>query len=494
MSTMIQHDYRSVYHFSPREKWMNDPNGMVFFQGEYHLFYQHHPSGMKWGPMHWGHAVSKDLVAWEELPIALAPDELGMIFSGSAVVDWHDTTGFFGGEPGLVAIFTHHLEREGQAALQTQSLAYSKDAGRTWSKYAGNPVLAHPSFVDFRDPKVFWDAEKERWVMIVACGQTVCLYHSPDLKSWTFASEFGEGIGFHGGVWECPDLFPLPVDGDASRQKWVMLVSIGDSPDYPEGSRTQYFTGEFDGETFVPDAHSRTVRWLDYGRDNYAGVSWSDVPAEDGRRLFIGWMSNWKYANLTPTEGFRGAMTVPRELSLRTLADGSTALAQQPVQELAAARVPLVTLKDATIAEAQQALAGLALESYELRAEAAPGSSYAFRVRAGGGEETIVGVDASLGEAYVDRSNSGLSGFHEQFGGRHAAKLEAGRDAGPSHDLTILVDRASVEVFANDGQAVLTDLIYPNADAAGLSVAGDEGLVLASLAIYAIRQPAGGSV
>lgn len=187
---------------------MNDPNGLVYFEGEYHLFFQHHPDGMSMGEMHWGHAVSKDLISWEELPVALVPDELGMIFSGSAVVDWKNTTGFFGNKPGLVAIFTHHLNMpEGQPAVQYQSLAYSKDNGRTWTKYAGNPVLTHDSFIDFRDPKVFWDKERARWVMIVACGQTVCLYHSPDLIRWSFASEFGAGIGSHDGVWECPDLF-----------------------------------------------------------------------------------------------------------------------------------------------------------------------------------------------------------------------------------------------------------------------------------------------
>lgn len=207
---------------------------------------------------------------------------------------------------------------EGKPAIQRQSLAYSKDNGRTWTKYDGNPVLEHDTFIDFRDPKVFWNKDTNQWVMIVACGQTVCLYHSPDLMNWTFASEFGEGIGSHDGVWECPDLFPLAIDGDPSNTKWVMLVSIGADPAFVEGSRTQYFTGDFDGEVFTPDEDSIKVRWLDYGRDNYAGVSWSDIPAEDGRRLFIGWMSNWMYANKTPAEEFRGAMTIARELQLES--------------------------------------------------------------------------------------------------------------------------------------------------------------------------------
>lgn len=491
MSTMIKHNYRGTYHFSPKEKWMNDPNGMVYFKGEYHLFYQHHPFGTTWGPMYWGHAVSKDLVVWEELDIALAPDENGMIFSGSAVVDWNNTTGFFEDEPGLVAIFTHHLVQEGGAPIQTQSLAYSKDSGRTWTKYEGNPVLKHDTFVDFRDPKVFWHEETGRWVMVIACGQSVCIYHSSDLKSWTFGSEFGADIGFHGGVWECPDLFALAVDGDSSRQKWVMLVSIGDHPDYREGSRTQYFTGEFDGVTFIPDEASNTVRWLDYGRDNYAGVSWSDVPPEDGRRLFIGWMSNWKYANLTPTEGFRGAMTVPREIALESLADGSVILVQKPVHELERVRVPVLELENVSREEAEEALSALQLESYEVTAVAPAGSTFAFKVRKGGGVETVVGVDAARGVVYVDRTKSGLQDFHEHFSGVHAAKLQS---PGTVLDLRIFVDRASVEVFANDGQAVITDLIYPNADSAGISLVSDEEqFTLFSLSVYTLVPSAEGS-
>ncbi|RCX13562.1 levanase [Fontibacillus phaseoli] len=485
---MTKQNYRGLYHFSPKEKWMNDPNGMVYFKGEYHLFFQHHPKGLTWGTMHWGHAVTKDLVTWEELEIALAPDEFGTIFSGSAVVDWHNTTGFFEEEPGLVAIFTHHLEVPGSPLVETQSLAYSKDRGRTWTKHEGNPVLKHDSYLDFRDPKVFWHYETERWIMILACGQTVCLYHSPDLKSWTFGSEFGAGIGFHGGVWECPDLFPLNVDGDASRQKWILLVSIGDDPAYAEGSRTQYFTGNFDGLTFTPDQESNTVRWLDHGRDNYAGVSWSDIPREDGRRLFIGWMSNWKYANLTPAEGFRGAMTLPRELKLQTGKDGGITLVQKPVQELESARVPVLALANVTGAEAVQALGSLQLDSYELNVVIPSGSSLAFKVRTAGLEETVVGVNGVRGELYVDRTKSGLHDFHEQFRGVHTAKLQS---PGESIDLHIYVDRSSVEVFANGGQAVITDLIYPDAESKGISLAADDdGLVLASLTVYALSPSA----
>ncbi|MFI2856247.1 glycoside hydrolase family 32 protein [Paenibacillus sp. JSM ZJ436] len=480
MSTIAKQNYRGVYHFSPREKWMNDPNGMVYFEGEYHLFFQHHPDGMTWGPMHWGHAVSNDLVSWEELPIALAPDELGMIFSGSAVVDWNNTTEFFEDKPGLVAIFTHHLEMpDGKPAIQRQSLAYSKDKGRTWTRYEGNPVLEHESFIDFRDPKVFWHKETNQWVMIIACGQTVCLYHSPDLKSWTFASEFGEGIGSHDGVWECPDLFPLAIDGDPSNTKWVMLVSIGADPAFVEGSRTQYFTGDFDGKVFTPDEDSMNVRWLDYGRDNYAGVSWSDMPAEDGRRLFIGWMSNWMYANQTPTEVFRGAMTIARELYLESR-NGEVILVQKPAREMESARIRVLSMKDAAVKDINARLNELNLESYEIVAQFPRHKSASFKVRVGAGQQTVIGIHGDTEELYVDRMASGQHDFHEHFQGHHSAKLKA---AGPSYDLRIYVDRSSVEVFSNGGQAVITDLIFPKPESSGIAVFAENDLLI-SLDIY----------
>ncbi|RPK27764.1 glycoside hydrolase family 32 protein [Paenibacillus xylanexedens] len=483
MSTILKQDYRNEYHFSPKEKWMNDPNGMVFFNGEYHLFYQYHPFGTTWGPMHWGHAVTRDLITWEELPVALAPDEHGMIFSGSAVVDWNNTSGFFEDEPGLVAIFTHHLEVPNGHPVQRQSLAYSKDNGRTWTKYEGNPVLTHESFVDFRDPKVFWHEQTKEWVMIIACGQTVCLYRSPNLKDWKLGSEFGEGIGSHDGVWECPDLFPLAVDGSSGQVKWVMLVSIGADPAFIEGSRTQYFTGDFDGSTFVPDEASHTIRWIDHGRDNYAGVSWSDIPAEDGRRLFMGWMSNWMYANQTPTNDYRGAMTIARELSLETRA-GEVILIQRPARELDQARTPLLSLQDASIQQVSEQLNALQLVNYEIHAEWTPDQSFHFALRSGAGNETLVGVDANRGEVYIDRSGSGIGDFHEHFLSRHTAEL---KDVNANQSLRIFVDHSSVEVFANDGQAVITDLIYPDADCQGISAhAENTDLVFSSLHIYEI--------
>ncbi|MEL6134314.1 MAG: glycoside hydrolase family 32 protein, partial [Bacteroidota bacterium] len=327
--------HRPQYHFSPDSMWMNDPNGMVYFEGEYHLFYQHYPDSTVWGPMHWGHAVSEDLVHWEHLPIALYPDSIGLIFSGSAVIDWENTAGFQKVEtPAMVAIYTYHNmegEQSGQNDFQTQGIAYSLDKGRTWTKYAGNPVITNPGIRDFRDPKVFWHGGIQRWVMIFASGDRVRLYHSPDLKEWVEVSAFGADQGSHGGVWECPDLFPLYVDGDSSRLKWVMLVSLGNGG--PNGgSATQYFIGDFDGTNFTNDNPADQVLWLDYGKDNYAGVTYSDILREDGRRIFIGWMSNWQYATKVPTYPWRSAMTLARTLDLKETNAGIR-LVSLPVKE-----------------------------------------------------------------------------------------------------------------------------------------------------------------
>ncbi len=265
--------YRPAYHFAPAAHWMNDPNGMVYLNGTYHLFFQYYPDGMVWGPMHWGHATSRDLVQWQEQPIALYPDSLGWIFSGSAVIDANNTAGF--GKNAMVAIFTHHNDPEEKKHTnkhQYQSLAYSLDEGKTWTKYAGNPVLPNPGIQDFRDPKVSWHEASKQWVMTLATKDRITFYGSPNLKNWTKLSEFGEKVGAHGGVWECPDLFPLQLKG---QTYWVLIVNL--NPGAPNGgSGTQYFVGQFDGKTFTP--RSTDTKWADYGPDDYAGVTWNNTP------------------------------------------------------------------------------------------------------------------------------------------------------------------------------------------------------------------------
>lgn len=479
--------FRPQFHYSPETNWLNDPNGMVYYNGEYHLFYQHHPDGTTWGPMHWGHAVSVDLIHWEHLPVALEPDEIGTIFSGSAVVDWNDTTGFFNGQSGLVAIFTHDgTKPDSGEKFQAQSLAYSTDNGRTWNRYEGNPVLLDENQADFRDPKVFWHEDSNRWVMVLATGQTISFYTSPDLKSWVLASVFGENQGFHDGVWECPDLFQLPVNGNEALKKWVLLVSVGDNPDFLEGSRTQYFIGDFDGQTFKNDYSHDTTLWLDHGRDNYAGVSWSDLPESDSRRIYIGWMSNWKYANLTPSKSWRGAMTLPRELSLAMTEQGIR-LRQLPVKESAALRTETIELKRNEFMAGNQIVYTPETNAYELEAEfeiKEPGV-FGFALCSGSLEKTVVGYDANAQKLFIDRSQSGKSNFHRDFAVKHEAELKP-KDG--KVKLKVYVDWSSVEVFANDGELTMTDLIFPDSSSRGVEWFAEEGSVqLLSLNVHLLK-------
>ncbi|TWE04927.1 fructan beta-fructosidase [Neobacillus bataviensis] len=479
----MKEKFRPQYHFSPESNWMNDPNGMVYYAGEYHLFYQHHPYGTTWGPMHWGHAVSKDLIHWDHHPIALAPDEHGDIFSGSVVVDWNDSTGFFKGASGLVAIFTHADQYpDSDRSRQRQSLAYSTDCGRTWTKYEGNPVLAEESITDFRDPKVFWHEETHKWIMILAAGNHVRFYASHNLKSWEFASEFGSHSGSHAGVWECPDIFKLPVVGVENTSKWVMIVSIGNDSAFIEGSRTQYFIGQFDGISFTNENSDDTVLWLDYGRDNYAGVTWSDISHEDGRRIFIGWMSNWKYANETPTVGWRSAVTLPRELTLKETSDG-VRLIQTPVAELEKIRREKRSWNQLFIEPGKHVSLDVSGEQSEIIAEfeLESATEFGIKIRKSDSEETIIGYDAVNEFLFINRINSGVTEFNEYFPCLHGASLKAENNRIKLH---ILVDSSSVEIFANNGQVVITDLIFPDPKSTGIELyTTNKKVKLASLVI-----------
>ena len=447
--TLYTEKYRPQYHFSPKEKWMNDPNGMVYYNGEYHLFYQCHPNGTTWGPMHWGHAISKDLIHWEHMPIALKPDKNGTIFSGSAVVDWHDTTGFFDGGSGLVAIFTHHLEcPETKHVSQTQSLAYSKDNGRTWEKYQGNPVLANSNYRNFRDPKVFWYNKTNRWIMTLACGQSIQFYESTNLRNWEFLSEFGEGNGSHCGVWECPDLFQLPIVG-TSESKWVLIVSIGDRLENEEGSRAQYFIGKFDGKKFTNDNTKETILWLDHGRDNYAGVTWSDLPSEDGRRIYIAWMNNWRYANEVPTDVWRGSMTLPRDLKLISTKTGIR-VSQQVVKEIEQLRGNRHVWKDLRIEPKNNFRKNLDTDQLEI--------SLTFEI---GNENSLcLGLNEENGTpcAVIEFSDEELSVI--RLGDSYFAKGKVTMNSITS--LKIFVDCSSIEVFVNEGEESLTYLLFPH--------------------------------
>ncbi len=494
--------HRPLFHFTPPTMWMNDPNGMFFIDGEYHLFYQHYPDGMTWGPMHWGHAVSRDLTYWRHLPIALYPDSLGMIFSGSAVVDRNNTSGFGkDGIPPVVAIFTHHDmagEKAGRSDFQTQSIAFSTDRGQTWTKYAGNPVVSNAMKIrDFRDPKVIWDEASRQWVMVLAAQDRVQFWGSPNLKDWQYLSDFGRTSGAHTGVWECPDLFPIPVEGGASAErKWVLLQSI--NPGAPGGgSGTQYFVGHFDGKNFTLDPgfagsvkDGRAV-WLDWGRDNYAGVTWSDVPVTDGRRLFMGWMSNWDYANRVPTPSWRSAMTLPRSLTLRKTPAGYRLFAQ-PVQELAALREKTIAIKPQKLSGIADLTAqyGVSPEAFEIeltlewRKNTRP--DFAVILSNAKGEEYRVGIDVGRNIWYSDRTRSGKVDFSDKF----AKKIhEAPRTrATNSAQLRLFFDVASCELFADGGETALTDIFFPSENFNLIRIAATNGTVkIKSGKLYPLR-------
>ena len=454
--------HRPQFHFSPAQHWMNDPNGLVWSAGEYHLFYQYYPGDIKWGPMHWGHAVTRDLTHWEHLPIALYPDTLGYIFSGSAVADTQNTAGFrTGTEAPLVAIFTYHDmagEQAGRKDHQSQGIAYSNDRGRSWIKYAGNPVIANPGAKDFRDPKVFWHAATQRWVLILAQGDRVVLYTSPDLKQWTPASEFGLGYGSAGRPWECPDLFELPVAGTAEK-RWVMLVSLGTGA--PNGgSGTEYFIGQFDGKIFTPDDLPTTTLWFDYGRDNYAGVTWNNGP--DDRRLFIGWMSNWQYAQEVPTTPWRSAMTVPRTLHLQKTPAGIR-LVQQPVRELEQLRQGGGVIKLTGGPTTAYALPSAACEiklEWQLPGNAQEMQAFGVHLQnPQHPEESLsIGYDPEKQQVFVDRSKAGKAAFSDKFAGKHTAPYTP---VGTTLKMRLLVDASSVEVFIDDGALAVTEVFFP---------------------------------
>lgn len=636
--------HRLQYHFSPPQQWMNDPNGMVFYDGEYHLFYQHYPDSNVWGPMHWGHAVSTDMINWENLPIALYPDTLGYIFSGSAVVDWNNTAGFQqGDEPALIAIYTYHLmegERAGHHDFQTQGIAYSHDKGRTWTKYEGNPVIPNTENIrDFRDPKVFWHEPTMQWVMVLAMGDRVRIYNSKNLKAWAVASEFGPNVGSEGRPWECPDLFELPIEG-TTNSKWVMLVSLGRGG-ANGGSATQYFIGDFDGKTFtldpalaasyaevpsvvpkgvvfenfendysnwtatgtafgnapakgalvgqqniegvegsalvnsfkngdkttgkltsksftikqnyinfkigggshqaktcinlvidnevvrsktgadreslkwaawdvrelkgktasitIVDAHDagwghinvdqivfadepakparHQTLWVDYGRDNYAGVTFSDIPQEDDRRIFMGWMSNWQYAQIVPTYDWRSAMTLPRTLTLYHT-DSGLRLSSKVVKEMKQLRSgETYILDNQTIEKTIDLTSTLnfnpAMMEVQLNFSVSKGATFGIMCSNSKGETYKLCYNDATQQFVSDRTQSGKVNFSDVF----AAQLHTAPRAttGKTIAMHLFFDVASIELFADNGTSVLTDIFFPNEDFNQISLFVENG-------------------
>lgn len=646
-------NHRPQFHFTPKSGWMNDPNGMVYYQGEYHLFFQHYPDDTKWGPMHWGHAVSKDMVHWEQLPIAIYPDQHGWIFSGSAVLDKTNSSGLGTADnPPLVAIFTYHNnaeEKKRSALTQTQGIAYSLDKGRTWTPYANNPVLKGPGVMDFRDPKVSWYEPEQKWIMTLAVQDHVSFYSSKNLINWQHESDFGKDIGGHGGVWECPDLIKIPVEG-SGESKYLLLVSI--NPGGPNGgSATQYFVGDFDGHGFKLDARmtkqlarvpaefpkgkvfedfehdlsnwtatgdafaagpiaggfpgqkgvesyegskllnsfnnqddgtgrltskafkvespyinflvgggnipgklavnllvdgkavlsttgpkseklgyaSWDVRayqgkearievvdeatgdwghinldqivfakapahaeqqpafWIDYGTDNYAGVTWSNLPASDGRQLFIGWMSNWTYANEVPTDAWRSAMTIPRSLQLHNTRDGYR-VASLPAAELHSLRERSVSGGPVAIGAGIKLneLSHINPKTFELELQIDPKSAKSLQLELANalGEKLVLTLDRANNQLVLDRTKAGKSRFNRSFASKQLAPLDG---KAKSYEVRLFQDASSTEVFINKGETVMTALVFPNEALNQVSLSSDASAELGKWTVHQLK-------
>ena len=424
--------FRPQYHFAPLYGWMNDPNGMVYKDGEYHLFYQYNPYGATWGNMHWGHAVTRNLVDWEHLPVAITPDKNGAAYSGSSVVDHDNVAGF--GADAIVSFYTSKSNRE------AQSIAYSTDNGRTFTKYEHNPILCSDER-DFRDPKVIYHAGSKQYIMALAVGQNIEFYSSKNLKDWQFESKFGETYGVHGtgyAVWECPDLIELNIEG-SNEKRWVLLVNINGHGPASGGSATQYFIGNFDGHRFTCEDDEKQVKWQDYGKDHYAAVTWSNSP--DNRTLAIAWMNNWQYANQVPTTWFRSSNTIVRSLSLFSH-KGDLYLASKPVEEHKQRRV-----KAKKISRTSQI-------TFTLKRGKSQNATFSLANSLG--ESVDFNVDFNSNSVVVDRTKSGDTSFSNAFA--IAAKAPI---MGEGYHFDIFIDTASVECFINDGKTVLTNTVFP---------------------------------
>src|SRR6185437_8516891 len=465
--------FRLQYHFTPPRNWTNDPNGLVYYKGEYHLFYQYNPFGTKWGHMSWGHAVSPDLVHWRDLPVALREENGIMIFSGSAVVDQHNSSGLcHNGDASdrscLIAIYTGNTSK-----LQTQNIAYSNDRGRTWTKYKGNPVI-DLGLKNFRDPKVMWYAPEKKWVMTTALSDRKKLrfFESRDLIHWKALSDFGP-TGATGGAWECPDLFELPVTGTAEK-RWVLVVNINPGG-VAGGSGTQYFIGRFDGTRFTNENAASQQLWMDYGKDYYAAVSYFGAP--DSRRIMIGWFSNWQYANDTPETDWRGAMSLPREITLAKTSSGIR-IRQLPVRELQSLRGTAAVQSgpvDMNVANKllQNGIAGSKAVEMEITFDPASARRFGVAVFKGDHKQALVGVDRDKSTVFIDRRNSGLVDFNKDFPCRSDGPVHVSK----SVTLHIFLDKSSIEVFANDGETTLADRVYPGTTGAGGSIFSEGGEV-----------------
>ena len=470
--------FRPVYHHTPAYGWMNDPNGMFYKDGVYHLYFQYNPYGSVWGNMHWGHSTSTDLMHWKFEGCAIVPDAWGAIFSGSCVVDHENTAGF--GKEAVVAFYTS-AKSTPWGDIQMQSMAYSLDNGKTFTKYEGNPILTS-SEKDFRDPKVFWYAPGKHWVMILAVGQHMEIYSSVNLKEWKKESEFGAMQGAHGGVWECPDLVEIPVEGTREK-KWVLICNLNPGGPFG-GSAAQYFVGSFDGKKFVNESPTQT-KWMDWGKDNYATVTWNNAP--DGRCIALGWMSNWQYANNVPTRQYRSANTLARDLTLYR--EGQELyLKSTPSVEVKKARGKKVSIPSFKVSEKHE-IVNLFEEkqgAYEVEIviQNAGASKIDFCLLNDKGEKVSMYYDLNRKQFVMDRSESGTVDFSKDFPAVTVAPVNVDKEL----TLRLFVDRSSIEAFGEDGKFVMTNLVFPSQPYVKMCFEADKnGYAVKALNVYKLQ-------
>lgn len=470
--------FRPVYHHTPVYGWMNDPNGMFYKDGVYHLYFQYNPYGSVWGNMHWGHSTSTDLMHWNFEGCAIVPDAWGAIFSGSCVVDHNNTAGF--GKDAVIAFYTS-AKASPWGDVQSQSMAYSLDNGKTFTKYEGNPILTS-SERDFRDPKVFWYAPGKHWVMMLAVGQHMEIYSSANLKEWKKESEFGAMQGAHGGVWECPDLVEIPVEGTREK-KWVLICNLNPGGPFG-GSAAQYFVGSFDGKKFVNESPTQT-KWMDWGKDNYATVTWNNVP--DGRCIALGWMSNWQYANNVPTRQYRSANTLARDLTLYR--EGQELyLKSTPAVEVKKARGKKVSIPSFRVSEKHEIVNlfedNQGAYEVEILIQNAGASKIAFCLLNDKGEKVSMYYDLNRKQFVMDRSESGTVDFSKDFPAVTVAPANVDKEL----TLRLFVDRSSIEAFGEDGKFVMTNLVFPSQPYVKMCFEADKnGYAVKTLNVYKLQ-------
>ena len=470
--------FRPVYHHTPVYGWMNDPNGMFYKDGVYHLYFQYNPYGSVWGNMHWGHSTSTDLMHWKFEGCAIVPDAWGAIFSGSCVVDHENTAGF--GKEAVVAFYTS-AKATPWGDVQSQSMAYSLDNGKTFTKYEGNPILTS-SEKDFRDPKVFWYAPGKHWVMMLAVGQHMEIYSSVNLKEWKKESEFGAMQGAHGGVWECPDLVEIPVEGTREK-KWVLICNLNPGAPFG-GSAAQYFVGSFDGKKFVNESPTQT-KWMDWGKDNYATVTWNNAP--DGRCIALGWMSNWQYANNVPTRQYRSANTLARDLTLYR--EGQELfLKSTPSVEVKKARGKKVSIPSFKVSEKHEIVNlfedNQGAYEVEILIQNAGASKIAFCLLNDKGEKVSMYYDLNRKQFVMDRSESGTVDFSKDFPAVTVAPANVDKEL----TLRLFVDRSSIEAFGEDGKFVMTNLVFPSQPYVKMCFEADKnGYAVKTLNVYTLQ-------